>query len=212
MHLGIHTVSFDFPDATAPIEVTKAVPQANPGSRRLVAGQSGRYPLSLASPPADHGGMNDVSVVPPTPDPRRTARSPAVLDRTECLSLLKRQAVGRLGFMVDGWPTVLPVNYALDGEDIVIRTDAGTKLRALRHGAQVSVQIDAVDPLYRSGWSVLAFGYGQEVSDEADLSRTRSLPLQSWAGGEKDFWIRIRLVQITGRRLSKAWQYPDSPG
>jgi hypothetical protein len=87
--------------------------------------------------------------------------------------------------MVDGWPTVLPVNYALDGEDIVIRTDAGTKLRALRHGAQVSVQIDAVDPLYRSGWSVLAFGYGQEVSDEADLSRTRSLPLQSWAVGRR---------------------------
>jgi hypothetical protein len=38
MHLGIHTVSFDFPDATAPIEVTKAVPQANPGSRLSLPG------------------------------------------------------------------------------------------------------------------------------------------------------------------------------
>jgi hypothetical protein len=149
------------------------------------------------------------SIPPPPAERHRTVHDAIALSRAECLSLLEQQPVGRLGFVVDGWASVLPMNYALDGGDIVIRTGAGTKFSALRRGAQVSLQIDAIDPVYRSGWSVLVFGYATEVIDESALSHVESLGLRSWEGGDKDFWIRIRPVQVTGRRLPRAWQYPD---
>jgi nitroimidazol reductase NimA-like FMN-containing flavoprotein (pyridoxamine 5'-phosphate oxidase superfamily) len=134
---------------------------------------------------------------------------PTILRRSACLSLLEGQRVGRLGFVVDGWPIILPVNYALDGDDVILRTGAGTKLSAIRHGAQVAFEVDGLDDVHRSGWSVLVLGTAHEVEDEQSLARARRLPLRSWSSTPKDFWIRIEAVQITGRALPKAWRYPD---
>ena len=147
----------------------------------------------------------------PPGDPRPIEHRPVVLDRDECTKLLRANNVGRIGFVVDGWPTILPVNYAMDGCDLVIRTDTGTKLSVLRGGANASFEVDQLDVVYRSGWSVLVYGTADEISDESELEHVRSLQLRAWAAGQKSFWIRVRPVQVTGRRLPKAWQYPDPP-
>jgi uncharacterized protein len=136
-------------------------------------------------------------------------RQTAVLNRYECAQLLRDNQVGRIGFLNDGWPTILPVNYVLDGDDIVIRTDTGTKFAAVRHGAEVAFEVDAIDPLYRSGWSVLVYGSASEIIDEAELAHVSGLGLRTWHHGAKPFWIRIAPVLVTGRRLPKAWQYPE---
>ena len=57
-----------------------------------------------------------------------------VLGRTECISLLGRSSLGRLAVVCEGLPLVFPVNFTLDGEAIVFRTDAGTKLHGARTG------------------------------------------------------------------------------
>ena len=45
------------------------------------------------------------------------------LDRAECLERLGYGSyVGRIGFIHDGRPMVLPVNYLLEGETIIFRT------------------------------------------------------------------------------------------
>jgi len=173
-----------------------------------------RQPLRLDGPSVQGApspnGIAPTTLIPRPPPERRPRDRAVVLDRAECASLLEGQKVGRLGFIVDGWPVVLPMNYLLESGEIVLRTDSGTKLSALRHGAQVSFQVDSVDPLYRSGWSVLIFGLAVEVIDASAIALLRSLGLSSWEDGDKDSWIRIRPVQITGRRLPKAWRYPDS--
>lgn len=85
------------------------------------------------------------TAVPP-PGDRHRRRSPrTVLRADECRDLLRTAIVARFAFVVDGWPVVLPVNFALDGNDVVIRTDPGTKLAATRGGAQVAVQLDCTD-------------------------------------------------------------------
>src|SRR4051812_7198360 len=94
----------------------------------------------------------------PPSDPHVPARHAAILNRFDCDKLLRTNHGGRLGFLNDGWPAILPVNYVLAGNDIVIRTDAGSKFASIRRGAEVSFEIDAIDPLYRSGWSVLVYG------------------------------------------------------
>jgi uncharacterized protein len=136
----------------------------------------------------------------------------ANLTRTECVSLLRTASVGRIGFVVDGWPVVLPMNYCFDGDDVVIRTDPRAKLAAAsRHGAPVALQVDSPVMLYKAGWSVLAHGVADEITDSDELTRMSSLPLVPWAMGSRGQWIRIRLVQITGRRLAERGRYPDRP-
>jgi nitroimidazol reductase NimA-like FMN-containing flavoprotein (pyridoxamine 5'-phosphate oxidase superfamily) len=126
--------------------------------------------------------------------------------------LLRQHSVGRIGFVVDGWPVVLPINYAFDGDDLVVRTDARSKLAAeTRSTAPVVLEVDEPLAVFKSGWSVLAHGVAEEVRDADELVGLRELPLEPWAGGPRDQWIRIRVVQITGRRLAERGRYPHRP-
>lgn len=152
--------------------------------------------------------MNDTAFPPPPRDHVQT-QALHVLSPDECWTLLSATSVARLAFVVDGWPVVLPVNYLIDGKEFLIRTAPGAKLASARSTVQVSLQADATESIYRSGWSVLVFGSASEITDANELQRVNALPLRSWAGGDKLYWIKIRPVQITGRRVPRAWQYPD---
>jgi hypothetical protein len=55
------------------------------------------------------------------------------------------------------------VNYALDQRAVVVRTHPGTKLSAADH-ANVTFEVDHIDPISRSGWSVLIRGLAEEVT------------------------------------------------
>lgn len=122
------------------------------------------------------------------------------LRRDECLALLSRNHLGRLAVVVGGRPLVFPVNYCLDGDRVVFRTDTGTKLHGAL-GGPVAFEIDGVDTLYHGGWSVLVVGDAEEIVEPAERERLSQLPLGLWAGGEKPHWIRIRPAAVTGRRL-----------
>ena len=124
------------------------------------------------------------------------------LDREECLQLLADDEIGRLA--VNDWhtPIMFPVNYRLDGEAIVFRTDPGTKL-SRGTWAPASFEIDSFDRERRSGWSVVVVGRIEEVTryDSATLERVHALPVDPWAGGEKSHWMRLVPDRITGRRV-----------
>lgn len=123
------------------------------------------------------------------------------LGREECIRRLGLQAIGRLAIVVQEQPLVFPVNYALDGDTVVFRTDSGTKLHGASRGRRVAFEIDGIDPLYHEGWSVLVVGAAEEVTDPQELSRLARLPLAPWGTGPKVHWVRIRADAITGRRL-----------
>lgn len=124
------------------------------------------------------------------------------LQREECLRLLGADDVGRLAVNDRGTPIIFPVNYRLDGEAIVFRTDPGTKLNR-GPCAPASFEIDAFDRQTCSGWSVLAVGRLEEVTryDARTLERVHALPVAPWAGGEKAHWMRLVPTRITGRRV-----------
>ena len=130
------------------------------------------------------------------------------LDRDECLRLLASDEVGRIAFVRHGVPEIFPVNYALDGEAIVFRTDPGTKLDAERRGP-AAFEIDAFDRSARSGWSVVALGRLEEVtaSESAEYRRVTALDIEPWADGEKAHWLRLVPTTLSGRRVSRE---PDS--
>ena len=81
----------------------------------------------------------------------------AAMQPDECLESLRNHHVGRVSVVVDGQPLIFPVNYAMEGRNVVFRTDAGTKLFGAG-GKRVAFEIDDADPLYHEGWSVLVVG------------------------------------------------------
>ena len=118
------------------------------------------------------------------------------LPRQECWRLLAGRSVGRLAVITqDGLPFVVPVNYALDGESVVFRSNFGTKFEALlRH--PVAFQVDSIDEPHRTGWTVLVQGIAHEMTpQEAD-----HLTLEPWTG-PKQRWLRVVPRHVAGRRL-----------
>ena len=125
-----------------------------------------------------------------------------IIDRRECLTLLAQERLGRVAVVPDGTrPTILPVNYVLDGESIVFRTAPGSKLTAALRDGHVAFEIDGFDPLDHTGWSVVVTGHAEEIVDAAELARAGELPLRPWADGDKSHYVRIPTDHVSGRRI-----------
>ena len=124
-----------------------------------------------------------------------------VMERSECLSLLDAEFVGRLAILDGGTPLILPINYALDGEHVVFRTAAGAKISAKNRPA--CFEIDGHDDEQHLGWSVVIRGRLEEVTThQAHLfDRLADLP-QPWALGDKPHVMRLVPDSIQGRRVT----------
>jgi nitroimidazol reductase NimA-like FMN-containing flavoprotein (pyridoxamine 5'-phosphate oxidase superfamily) len=128
-----------------------------------------------------------------------------VLPKEECLQLLQRESyIGRVAFIMDGRPMILPVNYLADDKTVAFCTTPGTKLSHLRETTPVAFEVDASRPLYNSGWSVVVQGTAMEVVDPDEVELLRRGPLKSWASPGAEHWIRITIEDISGRRLPES--------
>ena len=129
------------------------------------------------------------------------------LDLDACLKHLRAELVGRVAIVLDGSPTVLPVNYRLVETAgvtwIALRTRPGNVID--RASANVAFEIDGVDPSYRRGWSVLVRGTLQHVDPDAASFRDR-FDAEPWLVAERDAWLIIEPFSITGREL-----HPSEP-
>jgi uncharacterized protein len=116
--------------------------------------------------------------------------------------MLAQAQVGRVGFVIDGQPEILPVNYALDGDTVLFRTSENSVLNRVSM-TQVAFEVDSIDEATHSGWSVLVRGQADCIADAVDATseRIRRLTLITWAPGEREMWFTIRPASITGRRL-----------
>ena len=121
----------------------------------------------------------------------------------DCYRLLATQQVGRLGDDAGHYPLIFPVNYVLDRDVILVRTRPGTKLSAA-DDANVTFEVDDIDRLTHSGWSVLMRGHVEDVTSAyhgKSLKGTRAGGPEPWAPGEHGRWVRIVPHGISGRRI-----------
>jgi hypothetical protein len=123
------------------------------------------------------------------------------LPRVECLRLVGQVSLGRIVYTRQALPAVELVNFALDGGDIIIRTDSGGKLAAATRGAVVAFEADSVDFAAHEGWSVTIVGYSRAVTDGEEVLRLEQTGLEPWAPGARDHFIRISPSIVNGRRL-----------
>ncbi len=133
------------------------------------------------------------------PTDRRGLR---VLPFDECLLLLRRAGVGRVAFVHDGEPEVLPVTFGMDGTAPVFRTSWGSKFDGAASGGLVALETDWVDePGGRAG-SVVVKGTAAVDYDEDAIARYEALGVPIWVpAGSEMFWVRVQPESVTGREL-----------
>ena len=128
-----------------------------------------------------------------------------VLHLGDCFLQLKSVPVGRIGFVEGGEVVILPVNFLVDGQAIVFRAAAGSKLSAVEVGHYVGFEADSYDAATRTGWSVVVKGLAEIVESDDEEARLDTLGLSSWGQGAADpVWVRVRPTSITGRRIAPA--------
>ncbi|MGD0082915.1 MAG: pyridoxamine 5'-phosphate oxidase family protein [Acidimicrobiales bacterium] len=124
-----------------------------------------------------------------------------VISYEECRELLGSERVGRLGVVVDGRPEIFPVNYGLDGDGVLLRSNRGLKVTAALVG-EVAFEVDRIDLDTHSGWSVVVHGRAEDIS-HFDGPVLRARAEDPWTG-PKDALLRIDMTSVTGRRVTPA--------
>lgn len=123
------------------------------------------------------------------------------LDPGECRALIGTHGVGRVAVTTGEGPAIIPVNYTVADGTIAFRT-APEAAPALAAGTDTAFEIDHIDEALSQGWSVLAVGPATYVTDAAAVRRlTDRAPTGPWAGGDRELWVRIDPVRISGRRI-----------
>jgi nitroimidazol reductase NimA-like FMN-containing flavoprotein (pyridoxamine 5'-phosphate oxidase superfamily) len=122
----------------------------------------------------------------------------------ECVRRLASKEIGHLVVVDRHYPHVFPVNYRLDDDVVVFRSNYGTKLLAAHH-ENVAFYVDHIDESRHSGWSVQVHGMAEDITDHVEdplRSRAEKLDPKPWAPGEKSRLVRIIPRGITGRVLT----------
>jgi nitroimidazol reductase NimA-like FMN-containing flavoprotein (pyridoxamine 5'-phosphate oxidase superfamily) len=143
----------------------------------------------------------------PAPAPAIPTMTRREIAGDEALRLLERggQSVGRLVITLGGEPVVFPLNYAIDGDAVVFRTQVGTKLTGITRSL-ATFEVDDIDSS-GAGWSVAFEGVAQEVldADPAALrSRLAAIDLETWPGGDRPHVVRIIPYRVHGTAWTPA--------
>ena len=129
--------------------------------------------------------------------------TPAEID-----DLLRRQAVGRIGCHAEGVTYVVPVIYAYEAGAIYVATIEGQKMRMMRSNPRVCFEVDEYER--QGAWqSAIVQGLAEELEGpgveaaRTVLARRFSGGSRSGAGCGQAVWLRIRVLEVTGRAVSR---------
>jgi nitroimidazol reductase NimA-like FMN-containing flavoprotein (pyridoxamine 5'-phosphate oxidase superfamily) len=120
------------------------------------------------------------------------------LNPDECWEHLRRHRIGRIGFNRGRGDRIHPVDYTVDGEELVLGTSPDSELGMFfllfSAGALVPFEVDELAEDAAERWSVLVRG---------QLRATETPPPTAVVTpeGHDELWLRLVPVQVTGRRL-----------
>lgn len=127
-----------------------------------------------------------------------------VLPPDECIELLRSRSLGRIAICSAALPVILPVNYVVIGDQIVLRTRRGTRLALATRNAIVAFEVDEIHGVAGEGWSVMVQGLAREVTDPPELAEARAAVLARWIDPFDGRYVGISIDVITGRRIVPA--------
>jgi hypothetical protein len=124
----------------------------------------------------------------------------------ECETILRAGLIGRMGLSTPTGPHIIPVNYSVIDDAIVVRTDPAGVLGTWAQHAPLVFQVDHFDHEWQWGWSISARGVGRWVTLEDEIRHIESeWPPRPWAAGDRSRWLSLAWTEITGRKLGSGW-------
>jgi nitroimidazol reductase NimA-like FMN-containing flavoprotein (pyridoxamine 5'-phosphate oxidase superfamily) len=120
------------------------------------------------------------------------------LTEEECWALLADGDVGRLAYRLVDEIHLVPVNYGLDGRNIVFRTAPGSKLLAAELHSAVAFEIDWYGET--AAWSVVVRGRIRHLGEDEE-SRLDSVAPRSWIPTLKYDYVELTPESVSGRRF-----------
>jgi nitroimidazol reductase NimA-like FMN-containing flavoprotein (pyridoxamine 5'-phosphate oxidase superfamily) len=120
-----------------------------------------------------------------------------------CAELLSTQDVGRVAWLAPDGLQILPVTYVFSDGRIVFRTSPDSVLSELSSLSDVVFEVDEIDQRNHRGWSVVARGQAQAVTEPQELDRLLTdAGVVPWAPGNRNLLIQITPAKVTGRTVS----------
>ena len=135
---------------------------------------------------------------------------PFEMPAEECRELLSAGVVGRVSVCTPVGPHIVPVNYAVVDESVVLRTSPYSVLGSHARGSILAFEIDEFDYERQRGWSVVARGRADAVTAAEELDHIRRVwEPRTWASSQRNLYLRVKWSELTGRRLGPGWHPAD---
>ena len=125
------------------------------------------------------------------------------IDEAGCRALLTTQHIGRVAYISDGEPMIVPVDYEVFQDMIVFRSDPGHKLSHIPL-TRVCFEVDGShDP--DVVWSVIVHGTARDVTTALNeqYEQMRQSRVPTFATLADPHWLTVEIDAITGRRLTR---------
>lgn len=134
------------------------------------------------------------------------------LPRHQTESLVRAGSAGRVALCTTEGPYLVPVNYSVVDEAVVIRTTQDSFLATHAPGAMLAFEVDQFDYENHRGWSVVARGTARRITQIRELEHVMATwEPRTWADGQRCVFLYLPWQQLTGRRLGDGWSIESNP-
>jgi nitroimidazol reductase NimA-like FMN-containing flavoprotein (pyridoxamine 5'-phosphate oxidase superfamily) len=128
------------------------------------------------------------------------------LSAEDCRALLRSCVAGRVALSTPTGPHIVPVNYSVVDDAIIVRTTPYSLLGTYGRDTTFAFEIDGFDRVHERGWSVMARGRVEAVTERHELEHIREVAQpQPWASGGRSLFLRLRWTELSGRKLGDHW-------
>lgn len=124
-----------------------------------------------------------------------------VLGPRACRRLLEQVSVAWLAHCADDAVHMVPVNFAVHGAEIVVRSGYGRSLTAVVAGRLLTLAAGDFDEESRTGWSVTVTGRAHLVGEP--LVNPGSPDADVWADLPSTVPVAVPMTTVTGRRVRR---------
>ena len=121
------------------------------------------------------------------------------LTREECIDLVRDVPVGWISYCLPDRPGLVPVNFIINEDEVVVRALYSDKLVAAAGDALMTLGVSSLDAATRTGWSVNVRGRAGFVGDP--LVNAGMPEVYSWIPWERNVLISISMDHVSGRRI-----------
>jgi nitroimidazol reductase NimA-like FMN-containing flavoprotein (pyridoxamine 5'-phosphate oxidase superfamily) len=126
-----------------------------------------------------------------------------VLTDEQCMARLSLRRIGRVSVTKEALPVIVPVNFVMDGANVVFRTHPHGLLAHACDSNVIAFEVDDFSIEADAGWSVLVVGVARLLRASEHV-HALTFGLATAAGDDCNQFVQLRIERISGREIASA--------